>query len=140
LCSAAAPQPNRLAASGEREADVRETVVRNPEQYYTGGMKNPPAATPVAATAERAQDDKSRIQSIGKMMDILECFSAVNRHRTLGQVAAACAMPRPSAHRMLTALREIGFIEQDARNGSYSLGIRLFELGSTALANMDLLR
>lgn len=41
---------------------------------------------------------------------------------------------------MLGALREIGFIDQDARNGSYSLGVGLFELGSLALSNMDLLR
>ncbi|MFL6663055.1 MAG: IclR family transcriptional regulator [Rhizobacter sp.] len=99
-----------------------------------------PPAPVAAASSERAQDDKSRIQSIGKMMDILECFSTVHRHRTLAQVAEAAGLPRPTAHRMLTALREIGFIDQDARNGSYSLGIRLFELGSTALANMDLLR
>ncbi len=37
-------------------------------------------------------------------------------------------------------MKEIGFIEQDIRNGSYGLGIRLFELGNIALANMDLLR
>lgn len=89
---------------------------------------------------ERTQDDKSRIQSIGKMMDILGCFSTVARHLSLGQIAASAGVPRPTAHRMLSALREIGFVEQDGRNGSYSLGIRLFELGSLALANLDLLR
>lgn len=90
--------------------------------------------------SERSQDDKSRIQSIGKMMDILSCFSTTARHLSLGQIAATAGVPRPTAHRMLSALREIGFVEQDGRNGSYSLGIRLFELGSLALANLDLLR
>lgn len=85
-------------------------------------------------------DDKSRIQSIGKMREILGCFSKAERHLTLAQIAQRAGMPRASAHRMLSALREIGFIEQDARNGSYSLGIGLFELGSLALSNMDLLR
>jgi len=88
----------------------------------------------------RGQDDKSRIQSIGKMMDILGCFSTVDRRLSLAQIATRSGLPRPTTHRMLSALREIGFIEQDARNGNYGLGIRLFELGSTALANMDLLR
>jgi DNA-binding IclR family transcriptional regulator len=86
------------------------------------------------------QDDKSRIQSITKMRDILGCFSTADRHLTLAQLATRAGLPRPTAHRMLGALREIGFIEQDARNGSYSLGVGLFELGSLALANMDLLR
>jgi DNA-binding IclR family transcriptional regulator len=89
---------------------------------------------------ERAQDDKSRIQSIGKMMDILGCFSTLSRHLSLGQIATVAGVPRPTAHRMLSALKEIGFVEQDGRTSSYSLGIRLFELGSLALANLDLLR
>ena len=87
-----------------------------------------------------AKDDKSRIQSIGKMMGILECFSTVNRHLSLAQIATRSGLPRPTAHRMLSAMKEIGFIEQDARSSSYGLGIRLFELGNIALANMDILR
>ncbi|MCA0240839.1 MAG: IclR family transcriptional regulator [Proteobacteria bacterium] len=93
-----------------------------------------------AAADRSAADDKSRIQSIVKMVEVLGCFSTLHRHRSLGQVAAATGMPRASAHRMLSALREVGFIEQDPRSGNYSLGIRLFELGSLALANLDLLR
>lgn len=85
-------------------------------------------------------DDKSRIQSIAKMMGVLECFSTVNRHLSLTQLAAMSGLPRPTVHRMLSAMKEIGFIEQDVRNGSYGLGIRLFELGNIALANMDILR
>lgn len=92
------------------------------------------------ADADRRVDDKSRIQSIGKMREILGCFSTVDRHLSLAEIANRSGLPRPTAHRMVSALREIGFIEQDARNGSYSLGIGLFELGSLALANMDLLR
>ena len=87
-----------------------------------------------------SNEDKSRIQSIEKMMRILSCFSTVSRHLSLGQIAAETGMPRPTAYRMLSALRGIGFITQDARNSSYSLGIRLFQLGSLTLANLDLLR
>lgn len=87
-----------------------------------------------------ASDDKSRIQSITRMMSILECFSTVNRHLPLAQVAAMSGLPRPTAHRMLAAMKEIGFVEQDPRTGNYGLGLRLFELGNIALANMDILR
>lgn len=85
-------------------------------------------------------DDKNRIQSFGKMMDILASFTSVDRALSLAQVAQSAGLPRATAHRMLTALREIGFIQQEARSGLYGLGIRLFELGSLALANMDLMR
>ncbi len=97
---------------------------------------------PTAKSPKRTatNEDKSRIQSIGKMVSILECFSSVNRRLQLAQVAAMSGLPRPTAHRMLAAMKEIGFIEQEAGAGSYGLGIRLFELGSIALANMDILR
>ncbi|VTU25001.1 Transcriptional regulator KdgR [Variovorax sp. PBS-H4] len=85
-------------------------------------------------------DDKNRIQSFGKMMDILGSFTTVHRALSLAQVAESAGLPRATAHRMLTALREIGFIQQEARSGLYGLGIRLFELGNLALANMDLMR
>ena len=87
-----------------------------------------------------AKNDKSRIQSIGKMLGVLTSFSTQHRKLTLGQISVATGLPRPTAHRMLSALREVGFIEQEPRGGTYSLGIRLFELGSLALANTDLLR
>jgi DNA-binding IclR family transcriptional regulator len=90
--------------------------------------------------ALKSPDDKSRIQSFGKMMDILASFTTVHRAQSLAQVAESAGLPRATAHRMLSALREIGFIQQDARSGLYGLGIRLFELGNLALANMDLMR
>lgn len=85
-------------------------------------------------------EDKNRIQSFGKMMDILGSFTTVDRALSLAQIAQTAGLPRATAHRMLTALREIGFIQQEARSGLYGLGIRLFELGNLALANMDLMR
>jgi DNA-binding IclR family transcriptional regulator len=97
-------------------------------------------APKTSSSSTTTKDDKSRIQSIGKMMGILECFSTVNRHLSLAQIATLAGLPRPTAHRMLSAMKEIGFIEQDARSSSYGLGIRLFELGNIALANMDILR
>lgn len=93
-----------------------------------------PRSTPAPA------DDKNRIQTYRKMMDVLECFTAVDRQLPLAQIADEADLPRATTHRILTALKEIGFIEQDNRRGNYGLGLRLFELGSLTLANMDLLR
>jgi DNA-binding IclR family transcriptional regulator len=87
-----------------------------------------------------ASDAKNQIQTYRKMMDVLRSFSRVDRQLPLASIAASANLPRATAHRILTALREVGFIEQDSRRGTYSLGIGLFELGSLALANMDLLR
>lgn len=97
-------------------------------------------AKKISLETKPLKDDKSRIQSIGKMMSILDCFSTINRNLTLVQIANLSGMPRPTAHRMLSAMREIGFIEQDPRTGRYGLGIKLFELGNISLANMEIMR
>lgn len=94
----------------------------------------------MAARPRNTEDEKNRIQTYRKMMDVLECFSTADRQLSLAQIAEAARLPRTTVHRILAALREIGFIEQDSRGGNYGLGIRLFELGSLALANMDLHR
>jgi DNA-binding IclR family transcriptional regulator len=85
-------------------------------------------------------DDKNRIQSYRRMMDVLQCFSTAARRLSLAQISTATGLPRATVHRILGALKEIGFVEQDAKGGGYMLGIGLYELGSLSLANMDLHR
>jgi DNA-binding IclR family transcriptional regulator len=121
-----------------RNPDKNCNILIYSRQFITAGSAMKAKKTSSGATTTK--DDKSRIQSIGKMMGILECFSTINRQLSLAQVATLSGLPRPTAHRMLSAMKEIGFIEQDARSSSYGLGIRLFELGNIALANMDILR
>lgn len=87
-----------------------------------------------------SSSDKSTINSFNKMMAVLGCFSVLNRRLSLGQIAEATKMPKTTVHRILAALREIGFIEQDPHGNAYALGLRLFQLGSLVLANMDLHR
>jgi DNA-binding IclR family transcriptional regulator len=85
-------------------------------------------------------DGKNRIQSYQRMVDVLRCFSTAARRLTLAQIATATGLPRATVHRILGALKDVGFIDQDARGGGYMLGIGLYELGSLSLANMDLHR
>jgi DNA-binding IclR family transcriptional regulator len=98
------------------------------------------AQTAPAVPAAPGADDKNRIQSYRRMMDVLQCFSTSARRLTLAQIAMSTGLPRPTVHRILGALKEIGFIEQDVKGGGYMLGIGLYELGSLSLANMDLHR
>jgi hypothetical protein len=69
----------------------------------------------MAPRAPAEQDDKNRIQSYQRMMDVLQCFSIVSRRLTLAQIAGSTGLPRPTVHRILGALKDIGFIEQDGR-------------------------
>ena len=103
-------------------------------------VRKPPVSATASTRAQKTRDDKNRIQSYQRMVDVLRSFSSSARRLSVAQIAAGTGLPRPTVHRILAALRDIGFIEQDAKGGDYMLGISLYELGSLSLANMDLHR
>lgn len=52
-------------------------------------------------------------------------------------VAAAAGLPRPTVHRLLTALHREGFVDRDKTTAAWHLGPELFLLGSTAATRYD---
>ncbi|MDR6953244.1 DNA-binding IclR family transcriptional regulator [Ancylobacter sp. 3268] len=84
--------------------------------------------------------ETKNVKSAGKLLAVLECFSSVDKRLSVGEIARRTDLPRSTAHRLILALKEIGFLEQDRSRDEYRLGIKLFELGSIVLNNMDLHR
>jgi len=80
------------------------------------------------------------IKSLAKVLLILECFSRHDRGLGLAEIAQRTGLPKATTHRLLASLKAIGFIEQHHDGERYRLGMKLFELGSTVLANMELPR
>jgi DNA-binding IclR family transcriptional regulator len=72
------------------------------------------------------------VEAADRTLRILEAFPP-ERDVSLGEVADAVALPKSSVHRLLAVLVARGFVEQDPVTRRYSLGIRLFELGATAI-------
>lgn len=91
-----------------------------------------------AAKSGRGSDD--HLKSLVKLVRVLECFSTNDRALTLAEICQRTGFPRSTAHRLLASLREVGFLEQDRERDRYRLGLKLFELGNTALSNFDLHR
>ena len=80
------------------------------------------------------------LKSLAKVADILDCFSSTARELSVSEIARLTAMPKSTAHRIIDSMRVCGFLEQDADRERYRLGMKLFEYGSTVLANMELHR
>lgn len=80
------------------------------------------------------------LKSLVKVVRILEAFSMRNRTLSLTDLCAATSYPKSTMHRLLGAMRATGLLDHDAGHDRYRLGMKLFELGNTALANMDLHR
>ena len=82
----------------------------------------------------------SDLGTLDKALAVLGCFSPEQRRLSLPAICAATRLPRATAHRFLRALAQQGLLAQDGPRGEYRLGLRLFALGSLALANLDLHR
>ncbi|TQL67895.1 IclR family transcriptional regulator [Nocardioides albertanoniae] len=54
------------------------------------------------------------------------------------RLATAAAIPRPTAHRLLSALQEEGLVERDNGTGAWHLGPECFLLGAAATTRHDI--
>lgn len=95
--------------------------------------------TRTVASAEARSADGT-LKSLAKVVRILECFSTTERTLHLVEICSRTGFPRSTTHRLLSAMRVHGFLDQDEERDRYRLGLRLFEFGNVVLANMDLHR
>lgn len=96
--------------------------------------------TPAQAPAKKPARSDESLKSLTKVSRVLECFTTSRRALTLADICTETGFPRSTTHRLLAAMREVGFVEQDRERDLYRLGLRLFELGSVVLSNLDLHR
>ena len=80
------------------------------------------------------------LKSLSKLIRVLDSFSTTARSLSLSEVCQRTGYPKSTTHRLLSSLREAGLLDQDRDRDRYRLGLKLFELGNTVLANMDLHR
>lgn len=78
------------------------------------------------------------VESADRVLRLLESFTPHERDVSLGDLAERVSLPKSSVHRLLTTLVAHGFVDRDAATRRYSLGIRLFELGSAAIRERGL--
>jgi DNA-binding IclR family transcriptional regulator len=73
------------------------------------------------------------VESADRLLRILEAFEPRERDISLGDLADRVGLPKSSVHRLLCTLVAHGFVDRDPVTRRYTLGIRLFELGSAAI-------
>ena len=77
------------------------------------------------------------VQSIDRVLDIIEALSACPRGAALTDLAGSVNLHISTVHRMLSALISRGYAKKDPETGKYALTLRLFELGSRVAGSMD---
>jgi DNA-binding IclR family transcriptional regulator len=87
--------------------------------------------------AMSAEEPKSSIQVIDRMMSLLDALAAHHSAVSLKDLAAHTGLHPSTAHRILAAMAVRGFVER-VQGGSYQLGIRLLELGNLVKSRIDI--
>jgi len=67
-------------------------------------------------------------QSLKRGLRIIEVIAGIGSSATLAEVSRKTALPRSTAHHLLRALVEFGYLVQDGDARTYTLGPKLFRL------------
>jgi IclR family transcriptional regulator, acetate operon repressor len=76
-----------------------------------------------------ARPAEGGVQSVHRALDVLEALAAAGGTASLGDLAAACALPAPTLHRIAGTLADRGYLRHTS-DRRYSLGSRLVPLGA----------
>jgi len=74
-------------------------------------------------------EEKTKIKSLGKAMDVLSLMAEKQRSLSLTEIAKLSGYPISTVYGIMATLRDYDIVEQSHSDGKYILGRRLFEWG-----------
>lgn len=88
--------------------------------------------------AQAGPDAKPAFQVLERTFGILEVFSEARPEWTTTDIARRLGLPVPTVHRILAALRRLGYVSQHEETKRFRLGLGALSLGERARAVADL--
>ncbi len=88
----------------------------------------------------REKEDKHRLQTVDRALQVLEQFTATRPDWTLTELSRALALHKTVVFRILGSLEARGFLVHDPLTKRYRLGTKILELGGAAMATIDIRR
>ena len=76
------------------------------------------------------------VEALARGLDVLACFGADSRSRSLSEVAGAAGLARPTARRLLLTLEELGFVR--STGGAFELTPKVLTLGMAYIGSLGL--
>jgi len=80
----------------------------------------------------------SSIQTVDRLVTILNCFTPEHPMWTLAELSAHLALPKTTLHRFIVSLEFHGILRRDPIDMKWRLGYRLFIWGNLAAESTDL--
>lgn len=82
--------------------------------------------------------DPRNLESVGHALDILIYLAALGREAGVTEIADQFHIGKATAHRMVSTLKDRGFLEQNQETSKYRVGLRALEVGSAYLSQLEL--
>ena len=86
---------------------------------------------------DEAQGGSGRLSSVTSALRVLKVFSEDEAEIGISSLAKRLGLAKSTVHRLAVSLAAEGFLEQNAENGRYRLGLSLFALGALVRRRMD---
>lgn len=80
------------------------------------------------------------VQSIDRALSILELISDYNEGLRITEISEKVDLHKSTVHRLLGTLIYKGFVEQDEVTNKYKISLKLYELGSKKIEDLDMLK
>jgi DNA-binding IclR family transcriptional regulator len=90
-----------------------------------------------ALSFTQGEQPRSGVQSLTKALDLLEAFTYEEPELALGEISLKLGLAKSTVHKVLRTLLARGYVAQDPVTRRYRLGLRNWQLGSLAAANLD---
>ena len=84
-------------------------------------------------------EEKGGVQSVQRIFSIVECLAAHPHGMNLQTIAEETKLAKSTVHRMLSNLIQLGYALQDGVTGQYRLTLKMFELSSGVVSEMNVL-
>jgi IclR family transcriptional regulator, KDG regulon repressor len=86
----------------------------------------------------KINDSPYQVQVLDRALGILDALSRESPELGPAELSEMLDLHKSTVHRLLMVLERHRLIEKKPQNGKYGLGMKLFELGSKAVAQLDL--
>jgi len=83
-------------------------------------------------------DSRYFIEALERGLQILEAFSEEGRSLTLTEIGASAGLNKSTVFRFVYTLEKLGYLERDPRTKRYRLGLKVLQLGFTALNSLEI--
>lgn len=95
----------------------------------------PQARTEMPSEVSPRDRGTERSSSLNKALDIIETTVGQPTPSTTSELAAQLGLPKPTAHRLVNALRDLGFLQREPGSSRIAEGDRLVALALDVLAS-----